>query len=258
MFELLRAATADCGRPVSRREIEGAITSSANCAWEPGSQQKLTVAPPPAAWPKPDPGRIQAIVRHVGGLADLWEASPVRIEDVADLTELVIDRLFPGNPLLCCGLSQSVFDTRPRRDWQGKLAKLQFIVPSPMAAVTGVTKDGRASKHSLDNTGPRRFLICEFDQGGADDHAAILLHLGQFAPLICVVHSGGKSLHGWFYVANQPDTKVTKFFRYAVALGADRATWTKSQFVRMPEGSRDDGRRQTVYFLNFKPLGDII
>jgi hypothetical protein len=106
----------------------------------------------------------------------------------------------------------------------------------------------------LSNTGPRRFLICEFDQGAADAHAALLLHLGQFAPLVCAVHSGGKSLHGWYFVAGQPDAKVEKFFRYAVSLGADRATWTRSQFVRMPDGTRDNGRRQTIYFLNFKPL----
>jgi hypothetical protein len=97
-------------------------------------------------------------------------------------------------------------------------------------------------------------LICEFDTGTADDHAAILIHLAGFAPLVCAVHSGGKSLHGWFFVAGQPEAKVEKFFRYAVTLGADRATWTRSQFVRMPDVTRDNGKRQTVFFLNFKPL----
>jgi hypothetical protein len=52
----------------------------------------------------------------------------------------------------------------------------------------------------------------------------------------------------------QPDEKVARFFRYAVSLGADPATWTRSQFVRVPDGTRDNGRRQTVFFLNFKPL----
>jgi hypothetical protein len=76
----------------------------------------------------------------------------------------------------------------------------------------------------------------------------------MFAPLVLAVHSGGKSLHGWFFVAGQPDEKIERFFRYAVSLGADPATWTKSQFVRMPDGTRDNGIRQTVYFTNFKPL----
>jgi len=255
LARLLAAAVAGCGRVVSPREIVAAITSSATCAWQPNSHASFG-APAPI-WPKPNREQIEAIVRDGGGLADLWEASSVRIEDNAAHTEVVIDRLFPGNPLLCCGASQSAFDTKPRADWRGQLPGLQFIVPSPMTTVTGFTKDGRQSKHTLANTGPRRFLICEFDQGVADAHAALLLHLGQFAPLVCTVHSAGKSLHGWFLVAGQPDVKVEKFFRYAVSLGADRATWTRSQFVRMPDGTRDNGRRQTIYFLNFKPLQTI-
>jgi hypothetical protein len=252
LANLLTAAVAGCGRSVSRREIEDAVRGSAQCAWQPGARNvSATLAAP---WPKSNLKQIEAITHDGGGLADLWEVSPIRIEDNVAHTEAVIDHLFPDNSLLCCGASQSSFDTKPRADWHGQLSKLQFIVPSPMTAVTGLSKAGRPSKHTLANTGPRRFLICEFDQGKPDAHAAVLLHLGQYAPLVCAVHSGGKSLHGWFFVANQPDTKVERFFRYAVSLGADRATWTRSQFVRMPDGTRDNGRRQTVYFLNFKPL----
>ena len=252
LAKLLAAAVAGCGRAVSRSEIEEAINNSANCAWRPDFQKSTGSCSP--IWPKPNLEQIEAIVRDGGGLADLWEASAIRIEDNAAHTETVIDHLFPGNPLLCCGVSQSAFDSMLRADWRGQLAGLQFIVPSPMSAVTGLTKDGRTSKHTLANTGSRRFLICEFDQGATDSHAAVLLHLGRFAPLVCVAHSGGRSLHGWYFVAGQPETKVEKFFRYAVSLGADRATWTRSQFVRMPDGTRDNGRRQTMYFLNFKPL----
>ena len=43
------------------------------------------------------------------------------------------------------------------------------------------------------------------------------------------MHSGGKSIHGWFDVRNEPEAAVEKFFKYAVSLGADRATWTSSQ-----------------------------
>ena len=146
----------------------------------------------------------------------------------------------------------------PREDWRDELSALQLIVPSPMSAVTGQTKDGKESKHTLANTGARRFLIVEFDTGTPDEHAALLIHLAGYAPLVCAIHSGGKSLHGWFYVHGQPDVKIEKFFRYAVSLGADRATWTRSQFVRMPDGTRDKGdgktARQTVYFVNFKPM----
>jgi hypothetical protein len=177
-----------------------------------------------------------------------------RIEDNEPHSEAIIGSLFPGNPLLCCGQSQREFSTRPREDWRGKLAGLQFIVPSPMSAIVGQTKDGRESEHSLANTGPRRFLVVEFDTGTPDEHAALLLHFASYAPLVVAVHSGGKSLHGWFFCAGQSEEKLLKFMRYAVSLGADPATWTRCQFVRMPDGTRDNGRRQTVFYFNPKSL----
>ena len=252
IIALLESRVQGCGRPVSRKEITDAVQSALACAWQPGGN----VAPVPAMskWPIVNQEQRAAILRDNGGLADLWELSPIRIMDDAAHTEAIVDKLFPGNPLLCCGKSSSIFDTKPRDAWRGELSALSLIVPSPMSAVSGLTKDGRESKHTLANTGPRRFLICEFDSGTPDNHAAILIHLAGFAPLVCVVHSGGKSCHGWFYVHGRPHAKVESFFRYAVTLGADRATWTRSQFVRMPDGTRDNGNRQTVYFLNFKPM----
>jgi hypothetical protein len=248
IFTLLKSAVANCGRHVSDAEIWDAITNSLACAWQPTG--KAAPVQHLSKWPAVNQEQREAIIRDGGGLADLWELSPVRIEDNRQRTEEIIDRLFPPDALLCCGASQSAFDTRAREQWRGELAKLQFIVPSPMSAVEGVTREGKPSRHTLSNTGPRRFLICEFDTGAPDDHAALLLNLATFAPLVCAAHSGGKSLHGWFYVHGQPEEKVVRFFRYAVSLGADHMTWTLSQFVRMPDGSRDNGRRQTVYFFN--------
>ena len=92
---------------------------------------------------------------------DLWELSHPQIDDDETHTEQIIDRLFPGDPLLCCGKSNTDFDTRPREDWRGQLSRLQFIVPSAMSAIRGKTKDGRESKHTLENTGFRRFAIDE-------------------------------------------------------------------------------------------------
>jgi hypothetical protein len=250
---LLENRVAGCGRAVTRNEIVTAVQNSLPCAWQP--RPGGLAAPFPASkWPAFNRELREAIIHEGGGLVDLWEASKPRLDDSAAHTEEIIDRLFPGNPLLCCGKSQSDFDTKPRKAWRGQLAGKQFVVPSPMSAPTGLTKEGRESAHTLNNTGPRRFVVCEFDTGTPDAHAALLMHLGTFATLVCVVHSGGKSLHGWFYVQSHPDDKVNKFFRYAVSLGADHATWTRSQFVRMPDGTRQNGRRQTVFYLNFNPL----
>ncbi len=252
IVHLLENQVAHCGRPVPRQEIVAAVQNALPVAWQPSGH--APAVQPASKWPAVNQARREAVIREGGSLADLWELSPIRIEDNVSKTEEIIDQLFAGNLLLCCGRSQSEFDTRPREDWRGQLAQLQFIVPSPMTAIEGITKDGKPSKHTLANTAPRRFLVCEFDQGTIDEQAALLLHLATFAPLVCALHSGGKSLHAWFFVASQPEQKVLKFFKYAVAIGADPATWGRSQFVRMPDGRRANGKRQTVYFLNFKPL----
>jgi hypothetical protein len=119
-----------------------------------------------------------------------------------------------------------------------------------MSARIGPTQDGKDSAHALSITGPRRFLIIEQDGGTIDEQSAVLLHLAERAPLAVAVHSGSKSIHGWFYCVGQPEEKLRRFMRYAVSLGADRMMWTRSQFARMPDGTRADGKRQTAYFFN--------
>jgi hypothetical protein len=245
IINLLRAATA--GESVKPGEIEDAVARSKAAAWTPGQPSRAITAP---AWPALDRKARDAIIQSGYRLVDLWEASPIRVDDNDAHTEELVDALFPDNPLLCCGLSDSKFDTRLREEWRGQLSPLQLIVPSPMTARTGLTQNGKASAHALSITGPRRFLVVEFDRGNVDDHAALLWHLAQKAPLALVVHSGSKSLHGWFYCLGQAEEKLRRFFSYAVSLGADPATWTRSQFVRMPDGLRDNAEPQVVYYFN--------
>lgn len=246
IIELLRSATA--GEPVKAGEIEDAVRNSADKAWQPQARALQLRRQP--AWSPLNADRRTEIIERSAGLSDLWELSPVPFEDDEAHTEEIIDALFPGDPWLCCGLSNDQFKTRLRSDWCGTLAGQQLIVPSPMTGEWGVTKDGKKSHHTLANTGPRRFLVVEQDQGFLDEQAAIIVHLAQKAPLVLAVHSGSKSIHAWFFCEGRPEERLRRFMDYAVSLGADRATWTRSQFVRMPDGTRDNGNRQTVHYFN--------
>lgn len=232
-------------------------------------EQVAIRSPGYVGWPEPELHSIGRIAREGRGLVDLWEASPFRLETNGARTAEIIDTIFPGNLLLCCGWSRHRWDTRPKSQWY-KPEALQFIVPNPMTEKQGVTRNGKLSAHALSNTGPRRFLVIEFDFDGnrsraeanllaqfnadrrdvSDLCASLLLHLAQKAPLALAVHSGGKSLHGWFYCTGQGEESLRRFMNYAASLGGDAATWTRSQFVRMPDGLRDNGKRQTVYFFN--------
>ena len=246
---ILRAAVEGCGRAVEEAEITDAIFNSKACAWQPGAARATPASRVPA-WPAVNREQREAITGDGLGLYDLWEDSPVRFDDGEPHTERIVDALFHGNPWLCVGASNREFKTRHRDELRGELSALALIVPSPMTAQTGKTRKGETSEHTLESTGPRGFLVVEFDTGTADEHAALLLHLAERAPLALAVHSGGKSLHGWFYCAGQSEDATRRLMRYAVSLGADPATWTRSQFVRMPDGTRDNGQRQAVHFFN--------
>jgi hypothetical protein len=226
-------------------------------------------------WPAPDLEVIDAIVRSGPGCYELWEASPLHLEEEANQAEEAIDLVFPGEPLLCCGETAYGFATRRRSAWRGSLGRQAYIVPNPMLRVADYTLAGKLSEHTLAATAARVYQVAEFDfkqfaRDGktptpfaplicdwlasgltvADACATLLLHLARLMPLALVVHSGGVSLHGWFRVFGVPREEQLSFFREAVRLGADFRLWPRSQFTRMPDGTRENGARQICFYLN--------
>lgn len=270
MVALLTAATHGTRRNL-QREIREAVRDARN-DWKPGSTPQPQIHAGKDGWPKRNDEQIEAILADGYGEADLWEASPQRFEvESESTTREMLALLFPGNPLLCIGWRKDAFDTREREAWQRFKPPLQFIVPSPMSAKEGVTKEGKPSPKTNANTGPRRFLVIEFDFKPAasatdarlaaigarhglhhtrDLCACLLRHLATMAPLALVVWSGGKSLQGWFPVIGQPEQVPRDLFRRACLIGADRATWTPSQFIRVPYGQRDNGKIQAPIYFN--------
>lgn len=271
--KLLTLATRNCGRD-TKREIDDAIRNSApslrssgperTCLAEQNHRTALTKLPIVKVCER----RRRSVVAEGLVLNDLRAASPVRLPNEgraqAQVAPRVLDTLYPGDPLLCLAPDSFTRVTAPKAaHLKTCLLGMQFIIPNPMCASAGVTRDGKKSRGCLGNTGPRRFLVVEFDlQAGTNDVgptadvellrwaqaggrstqdicAALLWHLQRFAPLAMVVDSAGKSLHGWFYVEGWPEEQVRKFMTVAVGLGADPHTFTKSQLVRMPGGSRD-------------------
>lgn len=249
IYYLIDKHSANCGRPVEEDEIRDAIRSGAR--WLSEQRGKPSDVPHAPKWPELNMDLVQSIVRDGPTLADLHGASPVRCaSDGPRCSEQVIDQLLPGNPLICAGPDPKRSVTAPRQAWRLHLARQAYIVPSPMSARQGIAKSGTISARCADNTGPRRFLVVESDKTSFDVQAAVLKHLGSRLPLCLVVHSMGKSLHGWFYCANQPEELLRDFFSYAVSLGADRVHWSRCQLTRMPDGTRKDNSRQWIVYFN--------
>ena len=105
ILDTLRAVIANCGRIVSEQEIRRAVENSKAVAWVPGSRNPGRATPP---WPTLNVEQREAVIAGMGmGLVDLWEMSPVRFEDTDSHIEEILEVLFPDNPLLCCGKSNS-------------------------------------------------------------------------------------------------------------------------------------------------------
>jgi hypothetical protein len=265
--ELLEEATADCGRAMKPDEISRAVRNSA-----PGV---LKGRPWRRKWAGRYYEQIEAIGRGGVRLSELEQQSPVGLDSSENHAEKIIDSLFPGDPLLCAGPSSNFVLTRPRKEWSGFLSRQQFIVPSAMIKRKGRTQDRTLSARSLENVGPRKFLVIEFDfvqtseNGRATPAAPMLqrlaargvsvldlcaaLHgeLANIRPIALVVHSGGKSLHGWYPCdGDAEEDDMHRFMCFAVSLGADPATWTRIQLVRMPDGVRENGKRQRILYFN--------
>ncbi len=234
-------------RPNSQNEIEDAVRKAFDAQRVIWHSKRNWQAP--AKWPEANAEQIEAVAASGLGIADLWEASPIRFGDDKPHTAEILERLFPNDPWLCVG-SKYKFSTLHLSQFKTAAEAIEQIVPSPMLSKWGRTKEGKESQHTLEATGARRFLVIEGDGTSRDHQAAILLHLAERAPLSMVVDSGGKSLHGWFFVAGKTDEQLAPFFRLACTLGADKGMWLRSQFVRMPDGTRNNGNRQHILFFN--------
>jgi hypothetical protein len=183
--------------------------------------------------------------------------------------------LFGPDALLCVGMPMRPFysGTIAELSEQCDLTKLAQIVPHRLTARTGYTKEGILSEHSLENTGPRCYDIIEFDPASwdsltgrerdlwqgkdeyiqlkKDEQAAIISYLARFSPLSLVVDSGGKSLQAWFSSRGGDKESCRPFNQRACELGADKAFLNnRSQFCRMPEGTRATGERQHVIYFD--------
>ena len=279
MLRFMRQKADHASRVVPDREIQGAIDYAADCAWGMTGEIDLSKVnwDETRPWPKPDLAKIKHIVAHGAGLAGLIKRSRLNCTVPERLTRTLLPQLFPGDPLLCFGFKVEEVFTHKLSSWRERyLHDFSFIVPNEMSAMEGFSKQGTPSVRCLDNTGPRRYLVIEFDFGLfsrdgktetefagmvrswekkgvtiADACCALHAHLSEYLPLAMALSSAGKSEHAWYPCLNESEEDLRKFMRYAVSLGADRATWNKCQLVRLPDGTRyETGKRQQVHFFD--------
>lgn len=232
-------------RPFTRNEITRAVARAYDVKIDRSALPSRKVELP--SWNREETARIYT---QSGTTAvDLTVSSPIADPQMVSTTE-ILAALFPDPAgLICVGKTAYDFTTAPLMDHK-HLWRSQFVAPAYMSALTGITQDGKTSAHCKANTGPRRYIVCDFDSPPPEEHAAIVEHLAKFRPLTLALSTGGKGLHAWFPVtASANDDRL--FWRLCIALGADPALYKNpSQFVRMPNGTRANGKRQYCVYLN--------
>ena len=152
--------------------------------------------------------------------------------------------------LICVGYKNGEYGfKRITKEFQEfkSLERLSYVIPAMMTAKTGKTQSGKTSAGAKSNTGERLFNVVDLDDPPPEEHSSILWELSKHREPALVLRTGGKGLHGWFPVAEDDD----HFWHAAVLLGADvRIYKNKAQLVRLPNGTRDNGERQEVLFIN--------
>src|SRR5260221_1977677 len=142
-MDLLESAATRVGRYVPVRELREAVRN-AERRIQGGPLRKLQQEG--LRSPNPNLDEIDGIVRSEPWHHELWDLSPERVSSEQRHTEAVIDVLYPGNPLLCCGLDSWRFATRRREVWRRRVHSVSLTVANPKCALVGRSEDG--SGHS--------------------------------------------------------------------------------------------------------------
>jgi hypothetical protein len=158
-FALIADTVVARGGEIYEHDINKAISKAYSHPYTGGTYD------PRPAWPEPDLDLIEQItmeriLRVPGVLNELQGMSP---ENPDQSTGDIICQLFPPDALISAGVAETSTTTFDLSRVRERLHRFQFVVPSPMSAKTGLTQEGKESGRCLGNTGPRRFLVTEFD-----------------------------------------------------------------------------------------------
>jgi hypothetical protein len=189
---------------------------------------------------------------------DLIEMSPNRLTDQPGLDgKLLLSALYNPEEVLFIG---DVMDKQVKTvaGWlDTDLTKFPHIIPNPMTGEVGKTSAGQPSYRCEATVADLRFAVCEMDDVPLNKQVAFWIRwIGMGIPVAAVIHSGGKSLHGWVKVdcgTNHEkwdkDVRGWLFENVGKSLGLDQACKTKSRLSRLPSHSRN-GSVQRLLYLN--------
>ncbi|MEI7672284.1 MAG: hypothetical protein WCK00_09250, partial [Deltaproteobacteria bacterium] len=200
--------------------------------------------------------------------ADLWETSPRRLwEEPKDDPGLLLSTLYDPTDLIWIGERHEAGVTgdtiRTAAEWTthfkngGKSGP--HIIPNPMTGQEGTTKDGKPSFRSDNTVKTYRFCLVEFDDLPREDQ--IRFWSAARLPVVCLIDSGGKSIHAWLDVQKratvttaeqwQLHIKTNLYDQLLTPLGVDSSCSNASRLSRLPGHYRTEkGNYQRLLWLS--------
>lgn len=239
-------------RDVPDSEILGAYHKAAQ---DGGVLPDMVVPTPPRIRPE----LLQALIRLGAGatIEAIRGVSPVPIPDDPIAQQmLVLNSLYGVSETVFVGerIGSNVATVgQVLEHLKHDIAVGPHIIPNPLTGEQGLTKDGKPSYRADSCVAAYRFAVVEFDNLPLEDQLAFWASVKL--PVALLVHSGGKSIHGWVRV-DQPDRDAWDrnverelFAGRLTPLGADPSCRNEARLSRMPGFTRPDSEKlqQLIY-----------
>jgi hypothetical protein len=190
--------------------------------------------------------RVMILKQYCWPYQQIIKESPVGVtENISEHWRLLLAK-FQSGDVVWIG---DKFDSgKPEHADHFKTAEqwsVESSAPGPFVCPV-VFKNSSVSR-SNDNVVARRFLVIESDTLTRDEVGAVFKWLRDVVklPLVAIVDTAGKSLHGWFEYP--PEHIIDELKLVLPELGCDPALFKASQPVRLPGAMRGDKPQKLVY-----------
>ena len=219
---------------------------------------------PPKPKPKAAAKSAREFIRRGGAVdeADLWEASPVRIdwgEEWWRDAVALLHALFRPGELVFCGERYGK-TVRERDEWCRRWERGEAIPPfvgvNPLKAEGGMTGGGKPSPRCDGAVAVFRHAVAEFDGMPLGDQVKFWMGWGLEA-VTAITFSGGKSLHAILRVNAasrekwDEEVRNTLFGKSLIPLGCDKTCVNPSRLTRLAGARREEkgGAVQKLLFV---------
>lgn len=195
--------------------------------------------------------------------SDIWAASPIKVdwqheEDPTHLLTCIYrpdDVLFMGDRYSSGKIGKTIkTSTEWRQHFKGGGKTHPHIIPNPLSGQQALTQDGKPTLRGDACVKGFSFAVVEFDNLSRDNQLAFWW--GVNLPVVALIDSGNKSIHGWIRIDNVTTTdewtqevEQELFKDLMIPMGVDGACRNEARLSRLPGHKRDNGRMQRLLYL---------